>query len=375
MQLVPANVRAMLVGQLRQGFEQAMARAGEEAAESADYAESTMQQLEMLIEDTDELFFGWNTDPTAREVVFETRFSAVPDSKIAAMYGSQTSIPSRFASVIRDDAAAYFHGAASLGPEIIEQSRDSIGGTVSMLKTTLEQQADIPSAQVEDINELIDRVTELVIDSIAEGKTDAGAILMADKPSLEFALGAFVSDGDEAAQIVKDLAEKLDGLPQAPTFKFDVATYGGVTMHLIEADVPADEDEARKVLGDTLKVHVGTADNAVYLAIGDASVPLLKNLIDAGGQDSAGERPLSQAKILMLPILQYIRSIESNTVIDAMTQTLDREGLQGEVVVTVDGIENGQESVLKVGEGVLRAVGAGVAAGQAEAQAAAGNDF
>ncbi|QDV62113.1 hypothetical protein [Crateriforma conspicua] len=369
MQLVPANVRAMLIGQLRQGFEQAMERQGGSDDESAAYAESTLDQLEQLIEDTEELFVGWNTNVEAKQLEFDSRFVAVDGSKLSAMYSDQQPIPSRFASVIRDDAAAYFHGAASLGPALVEQSRDSISGSVTMVKKALEQSDELNEDEMADVNELIDAVAGLVMDSIAEGKTDAGGVLLADTGSLQFAMGTFVSDGDEAAQVVKDLAAKLEGKPNTPRFKFDMSEYGGVTIHLIEADVPESEDEARKVLGDVLKVYVGTADEAVYVAIGDASVDLAKELIDSGTTNQAAGEALSQGRILMLPILKYVRSIESNPVIDAMVQSLTNENLSGQVEFTANSIPSGQKANLVIGEGVLKAVGAGIQAGQAAKQA------
>ncbi|MEM9646584.1 MAG: hypothetical protein AAF989_16450 [Planctomycetota bacterium] len=373
MQLVPANARAMLIAQMRQGFEQAMARNDDN--EAAAYAESTIEQLEMLINQTDELFFGWNTDVDGRQLVFDSKFTAVAGSRFAAMYGGQAAIPSRFASVIRPDAAVYLHGAASMGPEIVEQSRDSIGGTVAMLKNMLIQQGNLPEDQAKEIGGLIDRVADLTLDSIAEGKSDAGAVLLANSDFLEFAFGAFVADGNEVAQLAKDIAAKVQGQPGAPAFKFDIGKYNGVMMHRVEAEVPESETEARKVFGDVLKVHIGTSDDAVYLAMGDASVPLLKGLIDSGSTDANSNRPLSQGRIMMLPIVQYVQSVETNAVIDAMVEVLNREGLAGKVEFVVNGVANGQSSKATIGEGVLKAIGAGIEAGQQQARANAARDF
>lgn len=365
MQLVPVNLKAQLIGGMRQGFEQAMARSSEQSGlDSAEYAEATMSQFEMLIEDTDELFFGLNTDVTGKRIVMDTKFTAVEGSKFAKMYGGQQPISSRFANVIRPDAAAYFHGATSIGPEMVEQTRESVGGSIAMIKNMIEQNDDIPAESVDELNEMIDRIVKLLVDSIAEGKSDGGAVLLADDGQLQFVYGAFVSDGGEVAQIAKDLAEKVKDVPDGPSFSFDISNYNGVTMHLIEAAVPEGEDEARKVFGESLKVHVGTAPQAVYIAIGDASLPVMKDLIDSGQADTAAKKLISQARIRMLPILTYAKSVDSNAVIDAMIGALRNADVEGLVTLVTAGVPNGQQGRLAIGEGVLKAVGAAVEAGQ-----------
>ena len=166
--------------------------------------------------------------------------------------------------------------------------------------------------------------------------------------------------GNEAAQIVKDLAAKIENEPKAPRFKFDQATYKGVTMHLVEADVPESEDEARKVFGETLRVHIGTGPKSVYAAVGNNSEALLKELIDAGGSDKGASRPVGQLRFSLMPILEYAQSIESNDTLAAMIDALSRAPDPGEMTVVQDSIANGQESRVTVGEGLLQAIGAAV---------------
>ncbi|MEM9587051.1 MAG: hypothetical protein AAGA03_07190 [Planctomycetota bacterium] len=353
---VPVGLRDMLIGQIRQGFEQSMQQQGGD--EGREIAENSLRQFEQLLDETDELMFGINVDSARKQLAIDTMATAVPGSKMAAMYAGQQAIPSQFASVIRPDAAMYYHGATSIGPETIDQTRDSLQGSIGMIKNALEQQADLSATDQEMVSKLVDRVADLTMNSVAEGKTDAGAVLLTGNGKLEFALGGFVADGNEAASIVKDLAKEVEGKPDAPRFMFDQQTYGGVTMHVVEADVPAEADEARKVFGDTLRVHIGTAPKAVYVALGDDSVPLLKSLIDGGKSDTgAAGRPLGQMRMTMMPILQYARSIESNEMMDQLIDALARSSDQGLVTFTTEKIENGADSKIRIGDGILQAIG------------------
>ncbi|TWU57579.1 hypothetical protein [Rubripirellula reticaptiva] len=359
MQQVPAATRGMLVAQIRQGFEQAMEKQDGADAESArEMADSTMKQLEQFINETDTLMFGINVDEPGKQVVIDTSFTAVAGSTLAAIYGGQQPIPSQFASVIRSDAAAYYHAATSISPEAVEQTRMTLKSTLKSLGGALENEDNLSATQRDDIRAMIDRVVELAMSSIEEGRADVGTLLMADQNDFRFVFGSFVADGNEAAQIVKDLAAKIENEKGAPRFTFDVSTYKDVNMHLVEADVPASEDEARRVFGETLRVHVGTGPKAVYLAVGNNSEALLKELIDSSTLDQGADRPVGQLKFTLLPILQYANSVESNAAISAMIDALGSAADQGIATIVQNSVENGQASVIKIGEGLIKAIAA-----------------
>ena len=145
-------------------------------------------------------------------------------------------------------------------------------------------------------------------------------------------------------------------------FKFDQGKYNGVTMHVIEADVPADEDEVRKIFGETLRVYIGTADKAVFLAVGDDSEAEMKRLIDSGAQDNGDKRPLAQLQFRLLPVLEYAQSVEENEVVAAMITALSTAADPGHVSVVSDSQPNGATSQLVLGEGLLKAIGSAVSA-------------
>ena len=130
------------------------------------------------------------------------------DPGLAALYGGAHAIPSQFAAVIRDDAAAYYHAATSIGPEAIEQTRTTLKSSLNSISGMLENQEDIDAGQAADIKILIDQIGDLSMKSIEEGRADMGAVLLTTQDSFQFVFGAFVADGDEAAQIVKDVANE-----------------------------------------------------------------------------------------------------------------------------------------------------------------------
>jgi hypothetical protein len=369
LQRVPEELRTLLISQIRQGFEQAMAQQQDENGESArEMAESQLDQLEMVLDQTDEISFGINIDQAAKLIAMEGSFTAVRGSELAAMYGDQQAVPSRFSSVIRDDAAMYYHAATSISPEAIEQTRSTLKTYLATAEKALADEDSLDSEQKADLSRMIDRISELAMQSIAEGKADIGAMLLADPNEARFVFGSFVSDGNEAASIVKELAEKVKDQPKAPRFQFDVGSYKGINLHRVVADVPADQDEARKMFGEVITLHVGTGDKVVYAAIGDDSEALLKEFIDSGMSDQgAAARPVGQMRLALLPILQYAQSIETNDTLSAMIDALSRSPDPGEVRVVSTAIDNGTQSRVTLGEGLLQAIGAAIRQSQMEA--------
>lgn len=367
MQQVPAELRGMITGQIRQGFEQAMAQQpGNDADSAREMAENTISQLEQVLNETDELTFGINIDQSGKQMVIDTAFTAVPGSDMATMYGSQQAVPSQFSSVIREDAAAYYHAASSISPEVVEQTKASIDGSMAAVRNALKTNGNLNAAQQAEINAMIDRIVELGMDSMSEGRADIGVLLLADETQFRLALGCFVSDGNEAAKIVQDLAAKIENEPNAPRFKFNQSTYKEVTMHVVEADVPESAGEAREMFGEVLQVHVGTGKKAVYLALGNDSDALMKELIDSAGSDSSADRPVGQLRVKLLPILQFAQSIEENDVLGAMIEALTAASDGGEISLISESITNGSKTQIAIGEGLFKAIG--VAGQQAQQQ-------
>jgi hypothetical protein len=359
MQRVPASTRGILTAQVRQGFEQAMARREGDTETTREVAESTIAQLEQLINETDELKFGINIDPSAHQIVLDGSFTAVPGSTLASIYGGQRSTPSQFSSVIRDDAAAFFHSAMSISPEAVDMMRKNVTLSLRAIRTALADEDSLSPTQQAEISAFIDRIADLAVNSISEGRANVGGLLLADENEFRFVFGSFVSDGNEAAEVLKELAKNVSEEPGAPRFKFDQSTYKDVSMHLIDADVP-EGDEARLVFGETIRVHVGTGPKSVYLAVGENSQELMKELIDKSTTDSSANRPVGQVRITLLPVLEFAQSVKQNDTLSAMIDALSRSPDPGELTFVQESIPNGQKTKVTIAEGLIKAIAAAV---------------
>jgi hypothetical protein len=366
MQQVPAETREMLVSQIRQGFDQVMRQGAGADPAAAEAAENAIKQLEQFVNETNELMIGIDIDQENRKLQFDSRFSAIPGSKMAEMYGSQKPIASQFASVIRPDAALYYHAAVSISAAAVEQVKSQIETNLNLLSGVLEEEEKLSEDEKEKIKQLVRRFIDLTVRSLEEGKVDFGALLLADEAQGRFVFGSFVADGNEMAQLVKDFAAEIKGEKDAPEFSFDVDNYKGVSLHRITAKVPAGNEEVQKMFGDTLEVHLGTGPKAVYAAVGTDSLSLMKELIDVPPESSVPvERACTEMKINLLPLLQYAQKVDSNDIVASMIDSLMKSSETGQITLEAHPIPDGQRGFLSIDEEFLRSIG--VAATEAQA--------
>jgi hypothetical protein len=367
-QALSPDQREQVVAQLKQGFETALAQQPNEQAEQVrQMGTQSLEQLEQVINDTETLQLGFAIQPDNKQLRFEIYMTAAAGTDLASLYAGQKPIPSKFASLVQPSAAGYFHAAGSISSDGIDQAKASLQQATGSVRAALENADQISPDDRAELEAFFERLIEIGADTISEGKSDAGGLLSLDNEELNALAGFFVSDGSKVAQLAKDLAAKIEasGDPNAPTFTFDAAEYKGVTMHYVEADVPEQEAQAREIFGESLRLTIGTGEDAVYLAMGPQAESKLKKLIDDAGKDSGdSSRPLTQGQVRLLPILEFAQSIQENDALAAMIDTLSRAGDTDAVRFQGLSIERGSVTEFTIGEGILRAIGAAVMAQQ-----------
>lgn len=361
-QQIPADQRDLIVNALKTGFEQVMAQqsqaAGGPAAdeESRRAAEQALEQLAAGIEETDMFMFGLAIEQDRGRVFFDLASTAVEGSENAKIADNTMAIPSKFASVIDPEAAMYYHAASSVSPEAVEQVRASITQSMGQLRSQLKNAEGLSTEQREELTVTLRRLFDMIGDTIEEGKFDIGFKVDTSSLPLKAYGGAFVADGAEVADFVKELAGKLQGLPDAPTFSFDEGEYKDTTLHTVTAKI--DDPNAAKLLGETLTIKLGTAPNATYFALGDDAEATLKGLIDKAAIDTeAADRPLGQFYVSLVPILETVRAAAPLPVVDSILNALSGDENTSRVLLISRSIPRGQSVRLIIGEGIIRAAG------------------
>lgn len=361
-QEIPLGLREMLVDQLSQGFEQAMARQSGDADQMAELSKAQLEQLNVLIREADTVMFGININPNKRVMTIDTEFTAAAGTSLAEIYAGQLPIPSKFTAVLKGDPAIRYHAAGSVGPKLIESSTASIDMVMSSVQKALDDQEQIGEDVKAEIEEMLGGLLDLVNNTMAEGKYDLGVIGLAGDNMLKVAGGMFVHDGDEVAAWVKKLDAKLSQIPDAPKFNFDESTHNGVTMHSVVIDIPARAVESRRLLGEQAVITLGTAPQAVYFAFGQGSVTAMKALIDSADADTGdmATRPLGQMRVKLLPLLRLAQSMKPNDAVAAVIDAMATGAESDYVSIVSNVVENGQSGNIEIGEAILKAIGAAV---------------
>ena len=167
-------------------------------------AEASLFQIEQLITDTDEMESASTSTNRVRPST-QARFTAVEGTDLGEVMASQQAIPSNFSSVIRPDAAAFYHSSAAIGPESVTQAKASLQTAKDSVAGLLEAQGELPPDLQDEVIKYLNQILDVGIASVSEGKSDIGAMLMAGENNLQFAMGTFVADGNEVARIAKEI--------------------------------------------------------------------------------------------------------------------------------------------------------------------------
>lgn len=373
-QALPEDQREMVVSQIREGFESAMqAQPSDQAEQILQAGTQSIEQLEMVINETDVLQFGLAIEPANKQFKIEFAMTGAAGTELAEVYDGTKSIPSKFASVVQPTLAAYFHGASSLSPKGVEQNKASIAQVTDTFSSSLESIDGLSETDREELERFFDRLIEIGEDTLSEGKSDVGGMISLEDNQLNAVAGIFVSDGEKVANLAKDLAKKVEnaGAGSELRFTFDASNYQGVVLHYVEVDIPAGQEQPRQIFGDTLRLTIGTGSDAVYLALGKQSESLLKGFIDSAKSDEVGNRPISQGQIRLLPILEFAQSLYGTDpglapIADALAPVIDALSRSPEVDrvrFVTDAIPQGSSTAIMIDEGIFRASGVAAAQG------------
>lgn len=363
---IPPQMREMLAQQLeeqlKQGVEQALQNQ-ENADENA--IKLSMQQLDQvkkIILETDDLMFGININPNKRLINIDTETTAIEGSGLAGQYAGQQPIPSAYSLVLNANSAIRYHAAGTIAPETSEIFEATMKSAIDSISQQLDNQEDLAADVKAEIEEMVGGFVEIAIKTMKEGKSDLGMVVVADDGVFRLAGGGFVHSGEALAEWVQKLATKLQQIPDPPTFKFNTSTYKGVAMHSIAIDIPSDQDEAIRLFGPQVVIHLGTGAQAAYFGVGKESPQMIERLIDSAGADSGtvADRPLGQVQIKSLPLLRLAQSIKPNDIVAAMIDSVALASDHDFVNVSTNSIENGQSNLIEIGEGVLRLIGVGI---------------
>ena len=350
---VPAQFKQMIVGQLGSLVQNSMPNdpAG---------AEAQIQQLSQTINESDRVTIGWQIDPEKKETHFDVVSKPVAGTQMAKQAEAIRDAKSDFGGFLIEDAAIRGNMTSMILPEQMEQSLAGLKRIQESTQKEIAGDEDLDAGTRAAAQELIQTFFGIAESTIKTGKIDSCTSIILKPKTLTVLSAGHVADGTEVEAAVKKLVAASENQSEFSfsSVKFNAEQHAGVNLHTLALPIPADE-YARKILGETLEITLGTAKDSAYVAVGADGMDYLKRHIDVS-QNSPGQTvdPFS-GELALTPILQFAESVEPNPILRSLTEMIrdqpDRLRMRASV--------NDADAVmyrLTLEEGVLSVLGQGL---------------
>lgn len=363
-QNVPEQYRQRLLDQMTAVIERQLDQLPDDQRELQQQLHSAqIQQWKSLLNDVDELSFGWKIDDQAKNTYIDFKMKAVPGTRLARQYASLNDTSSKFTGFLKEKAAVKFNWAYGIPEEDVEQTLAVIQPLRDSTKQQLLESSDLDEeSHRQAAAHVVDILFDVMEQTIRTGKADGGGSFNIEPQNFSLMMGALVEDSRKLEEPLKELAEKSASDNDMPKVKFNADEYRGCRFHTISVAIT--DEEATKWVGDKIEVAVGIGDQEVYLSIGNDSVGQLKRVMDATAADTEANAIPTQFYVYLAPIIRFASQISDNLLLGPLADALAATDDGGKISMISKGIENGATVRMKVESGVLEAFGRTVGAMQ-----------
>jgi len=339
---------------LERGLDNSNAEVNPEVAEAL--GRQIVGDMERLINESDELFFGLAIDAQSKKTYFDISLTAVEGSSLAKQMALMQESKTAFGGFLKDDAALTANLTSRLSPQDIQRGQQAIKQFRQQAMEQIDNDPDLAADKRGPAKAVVGKFFDVLDQTVAAGRIDGGAALVLEPESIAFAVGAHVADGKALEDAVKELVQLAKDEPEFPSVKLNAAKHGGVTFHRLTAPIPEGDEDARELFGENIDIVLGTSAKSVYVAFGDKCEDLLVDIIDASAQQTQATVPPFQLNVALLPILKFAESVDENPAVPALIELLEKAG-NDRVSITATPIARGTQYRLEIQEGVLQVIG------------------
>jgi hypothetical protein len=376
-QNVPESYRQQAVDAMSQGAqagrEKKEGESEEQHAQRQKLVDAQLNQIKQFMNELDRLMIGLSIDSKQQRAFVDVVYTGVPNSNLAKELAHSADPTAAFSGFVHPNAAMTFAGASQSTEANRAQVDQVIASVQGQLTASIDDSDEFDDAAKEKLKAAVGDFAEAAKATINSGTVEAAGSLDLTAESMTFVAGGNVADPKKIESGLKNLLEvaKAKHGDEAPKATWDAEKYKDITFSKIEADVPSDKEDARKLLGEKLQMYVGLGKNTVYFAAGSDALAAVKKAID----ESAGKKPTPFAVTFALgQIMTAAKTFaddEDKAQIEAVAQMLESQANgRDHVRFAPVAIENGIRVRIEAEEGVLKAIG--MAAMQQQMRAAQG---
>jgi hypothetical protein len=374
-QNVPEMYRTMAIDQLKAGVEQNLAQQPDE--DDADYAarkklmEAQMQQMVTSINETKDLTLGWKIDREQKQAFSDLRMSAVPGTKTAAQMAQLQELPSDFSGFIDAPASVALNFVSKVDREAVEGQLTQLEALKQNAMKQIDKDDSLGSdATKAEAKSIVGELFDAVVATMKAGKLDFGSSVVLGDNELSVIAGGLVADPGKVESSVKKLIALGQKDPRFPAVKFDAVKHKGIRFHT--ASVPVENnDDLKKVVGDTIDVAIGFGSKHVYLAVGNNNISKVTEAIDKSVAGLGKKYPPMRLMLSLGSILKFAAAVTpDNPTLGALAEELSKSSGKDSVIVQIQpaGADGSVVYRVTAQEGVLKLLGqAGQMAGGAGA--------
>jgi hypothetical protein len=363
---IPSDMIDFIMGQMEAGLKQSMEAqkadmdaADAEATQAA--SEQMIRQMREAIDGTEKVVVGIAVNKAEKKTVLDVMSQFVADSKFAKQVLKAKSSKTAFSAIPQAGSMLTARSMQLVEAEDIAQLEKTLETSIKAAYKAIDEKAkDANSAAT--AKSFIDRTVDILMESAKQGKLDTAADVSVEG-DLGIVASVAVADGSKVESLAADIAK--EAAKEKGPFQLQIGTgkHAGVNLHKASITLPPEADDAaRKIFGDVVTISIGTSPKAVHLAVGKKSDAILKSAIDRANAKPSEPSEMLDVRMSLSQLLNYIQSIEATPISEAMlsaaTTGNDRLSVESR------NMDRGYVVRLSLDDGVIKAISAGVKAGQ-----------
>lgn len=377
-QNIPEPFRQMAVQQFTQSLESSLEQLPDEDDEAyairKSVAQAQMQQITRMLEEMDELTFGISLDSDQQRALVDFAFTGAEGTTLANQIAEYSNAKTNFAGFFQPDAAMMLSFASKVTEDEVAQVNQMFDTISQQVMKSIDDEEGIPSAEARDVlKSAMGDFLDALKATVAGGMLDGGAVLNMTPQSLTFVAGGLVGNPakiESGLKKIAALAELAGEEPECPDIEWNANSHGDISFHTISVPIPESKLQPRQLFGDKLDMVVGIGKQSVYYAMGRDCLDAVKQVIDASRAEPGKAIAPMEATFSLGQIMEVAVAFvdeDDKPMIEMISNMLTNEGTgRDHIRMVVQPIPGGLRYRLEVEEGVLKAIGMGAMAAQAQ---------
>ncbi|MEN6450935.1 MAG: hypothetical protein ABFC96_10625 [Thermoguttaceae bacterium] len=339
-------------------------RPGESDAEYAGRKLATTVGAECVTTMTNELedlTLGLAVDQSTSNVHLDIEATAQSGTKLADQLATMKAATSQFNGLVAPGAAACGNRVGSLTDADVTRIKQALTIVQKSATADLANQG-LSADEVKSATQMIGDVFDVFGRTADAKKIDAGVTAFLEPDAAAVVGGLAVADGAKLDKVLKQLVGELQQSDPdaAKQIKLNAETHEGVRFHTMS--LPTPDESMKPLVGDTLEIVIGIADDKLLLAAGRDAAGKLKQAIKRSKAAAGKEAPPMHGSLSVGALARFVAANGKSDIdkkhAGMAAASLKEAGGKDHLLITVEPVDKGARLRIEAEEGLIKAVGA-----------------